>query len=248
LSDAPKPDLIYDIGMSEGNDTDYYLRKGFRVVGVEADPRLFEHLTTRFGFEIMAGRLIVLNRAASDQSGKEISFWHNEFYQGLSSTIRNEHPSLSDRQVEYRVRTIGWSELVTLAGVPHYCKIDIEGGEGPFLRGLQRSGQRPTFISAEVHSFEPVQIIRDIGYSRFKFVNQKLLGDLVGLLPNPPLEGVHVAEPNWIHASGPFGRELPDQWLDFEQAREVFGMISRLRTMSAILGPCWFDCHAWWEG
>ena len=28
------PGLIFDIGMSEGNDTEYYLAKGFRVVGV----------------------------------------------------------------------------------------------------------------------------------------------------------------------------------------------------------------------
>ncbi len=29
--------LIFDIGTSEGNDTDFYLRKGFDVVSVEAD-------------------------------------------------------------------------------------------------------------------------------------------------------------------------------------------------------------------
>jgi hypothetical protein len=32
--------LIYDFGMHDGADTDYYLRKGFRVVAVEADPLL----------------------------------------------------------------------------------------------------------------------------------------------------------------------------------------------------------------
>ena len=28
-------DLIYDIGVHVGEDTDYYLRKGFRVVGID---------------------------------------------------------------------------------------------------------------------------------------------------------------------------------------------------------------------
>jgi hypothetical protein len=28
------PDYIYDFGMNNGDDTEYYLKKGFRVVGV----------------------------------------------------------------------------------------------------------------------------------------------------------------------------------------------------------------------
>ena len=38
LLDTPKhADLIYDVGMHRGEDTAFYLRKGFRVVAVEAD-------------------------------------------------------------------------------------------------------------------------------------------------------------------------------------------------------------------
>ena len=32
--------LIFDIGMNNGNDTDFYLAKGFHVVAVEANPFL----------------------------------------------------------------------------------------------------------------------------------------------------------------------------------------------------------------
>jgi hypothetical protein len=32
------PDLIYDLGMHRGGDTQFYLEKGFRVVAVEANP------------------------------------------------------------------------------------------------------------------------------------------------------------------------------------------------------------------
>jgi hypothetical protein len=30
------PDLIFDVGFHRGEDTDFYLKKGFRVVAVEA--------------------------------------------------------------------------------------------------------------------------------------------------------------------------------------------------------------------
>ena len=41
LLDVPKhKDLVYDVGMHKGEDTEFYLRKGFRVIAFEADPDL----------------------------------------------------------------------------------------------------------------------------------------------------------------------------------------------------------------
>src|SRR5262245_43578507 len=54
-------DLIYDVGMEDGTDTGFYLKKGFRVVAVEADPELASRARERFSDEIAAGRLVVLN-------------------------------------------------------------------------------------------------------------------------------------------------------------------------------------------
>jgi putative ABC transport system substrate-binding protein len=34
------PQLIYDVGMNNGDDTAYYLRRGFRVLAIEANPDL----------------------------------------------------------------------------------------------------------------------------------------------------------------------------------------------------------------
>jgi len=36
--------LIYDVGAQLGEDTDFYLRKGFKVVAIEANPPLAEGL------------------------------------------------------------------------------------------------------------------------------------------------------------------------------------------------------------
>ena len=48
-------DLIYDLGMHVGQDTEFYLKKGFRVVAVEANPILAELGASRFQSEIDVG-------------------------------------------------------------------------------------------------------------------------------------------------------------------------------------------------
>ena len=34
------PNLVFDIGLNNGDDTAYYLHLGYRVIGVEANPLL----------------------------------------------------------------------------------------------------------------------------------------------------------------------------------------------------------------
>lgn len=41
--------LIFDAGAHRGDDTDFYLGKGFRVVAAEANPILVDHLRRRPG-------------------------------------------------------------------------------------------------------------------------------------------------------------------------------------------------------
>ena len=41
------PKLVCDVGMHRGGDTAYYLHKGFRVVGVEANPAMADQLRDR---------------------------------------------------------------------------------------------------------------------------------------------------------------------------------------------------------
>ena len=34
--------LVYDVGMNDGSDTLHYLKKGYKVVAIEADPTLVD--------------------------------------------------------------------------------------------------------------------------------------------------------------------------------------------------------------
>ena len=45
---TPKKNLIFDIGMHVGQDTEFYLKKGFNVVAVEANPKLVKENTEKF--------------------------------------------------------------------------------------------------------------------------------------------------------------------------------------------------------
>ena len=49
--------LIFDIGCNNGDDTDFYLRKGFKVVALDADKSLCDEVSKRFVAEIKSGQL-----------------------------------------------------------------------------------------------------------------------------------------------------------------------------------------------
>jgi FkbM family methyltransferase len=231
--------LIIDVGMSEGNDTAFYLAKGFDVVGVEADPALAAPLRERFAEAIAAGRLRLLERAAAARSGALVSFWHDAGEQGHSSLdLRGR----DGRVTEFKVTTIDWRELSAVGGVPYYLKIDIEGGEPAFLSGMVGAAELPLYISSEIQSFRPVELLRDIGYRHFRLINQDIWAGLA--LPDPPLEGVFVPRPAPHHWSGPFGRELPGKrWFSFNETKAIYDTVHRLWEFGTLITG-WMDCHA----
>jgi len=83
-TDPPQknPDLVYDVGMHKGEDTDFYLKKGFRVIAFEADPQLAEECRVRFKEKIQQGRLVIVEGAivdckAGDAEEKTVKFYRN---------------------------------------------------------------------------------------------------------------------------------------------------------------------------
>ncbi len=53
MIDTPKHgDLIYDVGLHRGEDAEFYLRKGFRVVAFEANPDLIQTCQAQFSDSI----------------------------------------------------------------------------------------------------------------------------------------------------------------------------------------------------
>ena len=235
--------LIFDLGASDGDDTAYYLAKGFCVVAVEADPVACAALRRRFRRPIAEGRVTLVHAAVAATAGQTVSLWRYADAQHISSLDRRPRGAAAGAESEHKVTTIDWAGLVALRGVPRYCKVDVEGAECAFLSSIPALDQAPEYLSAECKVLRVAQARRALGYRRFKLVDQKIFRAFP--VPDPPLEGravVPVGEPT---SSGPFGRELPGPWIGYDELAELWALLRRLQAHPATAPTTWYDCHAW---
>lgn len=235
--------LIFDVGTSEGNDTAFYLAKGFNVVSVEADPVTYVTYQKRFSEELDSGLLKSFNAAGARSAGQVMEFWRNDKDQGLSSLSKSGKERYANTQTAYEVTSIDWKTLIGVDGVPYYAKVDIEGGEAGFLSGIASMDEAPEFLSAETKSVEVLEQLHRIGYRKFKIVDQKAIRNFKA--PDPAKEGVYVGHNNSNHGSGLFGKELPGaNWMTFEDAVTCF-KATRIMQAQGTVYPTWYDFHAW---
>jgi hypothetical protein len=82
-------DLIYDVGLHKSEDAEFYLRKGFRVVGFEADPDLVAFCRERLKAFIDGGQLMLVEGASVDPS-REGKFVAQRFEEGCSGLFGSE--------------------------------------------------------------------------------------------------------------------------------------------------------------
>jgi FkbM family methyltransferase len=220
-------DLIYDVGMHQGKDTAFYLRKGFRVVAVEASPSHVDAAQKLFQQEITEQKLTIVPAAVSPQEGR-VSFFINLDKDDWGTTspdfaARNEQLGTRSQMVE--VDAVRMETILSQHGVPYYMKIDIEGADTLCLKSLHQFSERPKFVSIEIdlasfaEGFDSIVQLWTLGYRDFKLVNQSLNKHMQ--CPNPPREGKFVSAKFDAHTSGPFGEETPGDWLDIE------GVLSR---------------------
>ena len=72
--------LVFDVGMHQGEDTDYYLSKGYRVIAVDADPSLIERASQQFGEAEREGKLVLVNLRSPRRREKPTSISANRPY------------------------------------------------------------------------------------------------------------------------------------------------------------------------
>lgn len=243
----PKDRLIFDIGANEGSDTWYYLRKGFRVVAVEAIPTLAESLCETFDCQIEAGRLVVEQKAVSAEVG-EVELTVNDDNTEWSSAHKASKAFMGQHRT-ITVPGMTLAELVELHGVPYYIKIDIEGGELDAVRSLAQLpfSKQPSYLSVEAnpHLFSVLQILWDLGYREFQLIRQG--GEFLSLPPFFSCEGLDYPYAFTNHMSGSFGRDLPERnWVGLvEIIRRVLTSQQEMVKRSAQgENPGWYDVHA----
>ena len=233
-AELPPPDeCVFDVGSNNGDDTAYYLRKGFRVIAIEANPTLAKVLRRRYADEIEVGKVKVLNIAVIADGRSQIEFFVNDVDRMISTAIAPEN-SGSFRSVRVRSETL--SRLIRKFGLPYYLKLDIEGCDHGVLHELFATPHRPPFISAESHSIEVLINLVAAGYRRFKVVEGRFvhLPYYRGTFYDATGEPFTHEFPE--HSSGPFGDDIPGPWLDLD---EVFEYLS-------VHGLGWKDIHAAW--
>ena len=125
--------IVYDVGANNGDDTEYYLKKGFRVVAIEANPALVNHIRTRFAGALQNGRLVVLNVAVGDGDYKS-KLYVNSRDSKLSTLVKPFHYDEQWTDIEIDVTKL--STIVKEHGHPAHVKLDIEGADVAVLREM----------------------------------------------------------------------------------------------------------------
>jgi FkbM family methyltransferase len=174
--------LIYDVGLFDGSDTAYYLRRGYSVVAIDADPRMIEAARQKFADAISGGRLKLLNVGIADKAGAA-TFWVSDepmwssFNRDVASRDGKRHHAVD-------VPIVPFEDILAEHGVPFYLKVDIEGNDHICIKALSRTESRPLYVSAESEcvgdderpsdeeALEMLHLLRDAGYRRFKLFDQ----------------------------------------------------------------------------
>lgn len=234
---APKvPNLVYDVGMHKGEDSDYYLKKGFQVVGFEASPENAAHCRTRFADALERQQLTMIEGAIAERdysSGERqtVKFWRNLDHDWWGSTqddwaSRNEVMGTRNELIE--VPAVDFGRALRDHGIPYYLKADIVGSETICLRALLPFENKPDYLSirSEKLIFKKLEyefeLLGQLGYDRFQAIQQSVasLRALHDSQEGKPLE--HAFEEG---ASGLFGKDLRGPWKTREQVLKNYRRI-----------------------
>src|SRR5262245_43298764 len=117
-------DLIFDVGLHKGEDSEYYLKMGFRVIGVEADPDLVRECHTRFAKEVASGQLKIIQGAIAEGRGR-ISLYKNEnsVWGTTSQQWAKRNERLGSQSKLINVDVVDVKELFQTIGLPFYLKL-----------------------------------------------------------------------------------------------------------------------------
>jgi FkbM family methyltransferase len=249
--------LIFDLGLHQGEDTGFYLAKGFRVVAFEADPELVKNCQEIFAAELQSGQLTIVEGAIVENAAEESTV---TFYKNSTVTVWGTvNPSWKERNErsgwgseEITVATVDFGDCIKRFGVPYYVKIDIEGADMLSLGKFAEFEPKPDYISIESSKTSLDEIatelglLESMGYDNFKAVQQATIPG--SMAPRPAREGRDIDLRLARDSSGLFGKELAGEWKNSAGIRQaykrifvgyrVFGNDSFMRT-NPLARPIW---------
>lgn len=264
-------DLVYDVGAHKGEDSAYYLAKGYRVVAFEANAELVRACGRRFAAEIAAGRLTLVEGAITDSDAPTVRFYRHPLSTwGTTSDEMVSRNLMVAASEAVDVPAVNFADKLRETGIPSFMKIDIEGSDMLCLQALLEFDVRPQSVSVESHKTDwshieaEFELLERLGYDRFAVVQQ---GDVGGrTLRTRKLDGSPLTFRFEQDSSGPFGADV-GPWVDrrgaIKRYKRVFlayrligakSLLRQTRIGRRLHGialrrlkrplPGWYDTHA----
>lgn len=132
-------DLVFDVGAHAGSRSRTLLSLRAHVVALEPQPMFADFIQRAFAGE----DLILLRKAVGKEAGSvdlHISRRHPTVTSISSAWISKVGKTTGFRNVTWdrieRVEMTTLDALIAEFGLPHFCKIDVEGAEADILAGL----------------------------------------------------------------------------------------------------------------
>jgi FkbM family methyltransferase len=221
-----KNNLIFDLGFHKGEDTEYYLSKGYKVVAVEANKELYQKGIKRFQNDISKNYLTLINKAIYGADNCILSFYINENNSTWGSIKKELAEQDSSQSKEQEIETITYKTLCKTFGVPYYFKVDIESAD--LFVATELPLFQPEYVSFELSRTYYLDIfyhLKRSGYTKFQLRNQFYNKD---------------------ESSGEFGEFLPeDKWFDLDETLRNYIKFNELRNIDyRNLSFGWMDVHA----
>ncbi|GEO08022.1 FkbM family methyltransferase [Segetibacter aerophilus] len=250
--------LVYDIGMHIGQDTRYYLKKGFRVLAIEANPELVEEARKNLCKYTASGQLIILNVCIAQSEGVR-PFYKNLRCSEWSSFDKSIGSRNETRYEVLNVECITTKKLFETYGMPYYLKIDIEGYDYMCLLDIPDNGNKPQYVSCEACHLEWLDILKSKGYQKFKLISQgdnfiQIDLDKEKKFYYPKYQvvrnGIKLRLQRFISfkhlygSSGPFGDDTKGEWKSYEQVKSLFEKYNCTQSAKPLNNVSWFDFHA----
>lgn len=189
---------------------------------MEANPHLVERLRERFGREIADGRYTLIPNAIGER-GEEIVFYVNRRNSAWGTAdpdwaARNRQMGADSQAIT--VDCVRFADILRQHGCPLYLKIDIEGADMRCVEDLVGAAATPAYLSIESSKISwrallgEFRALDSLGYTRFKIIDQRRF-------ENRRIAGSDGRTIDYAFehgASGPFGEDLPGEWLTMRQA------------------------------
>ncbi len=138
----PQNALCFDIGAHLGNRIDAWLTFESEIVALDPQPLCYKYMKRNFGHH---SNVTILPQAVGKEKGRmdlhishlypTVSTLSNEKWRKALNDASNASVTW-DETIQVDVTTL--DDLIAEFGVPHFCKIDVEGFETKVIKGLSQ--------------------------------------------------------------------------------------------------------------